>query len=166
MFFSSIGASSSSKKSKDKSGISRSQSQRPAGQQDRWLPSITAASSKVAEDEAETGLGQDSVPDSKTQPEPSCETEGTNTQNIVLCPTAACVDLSPSGGSSAVLQPETCDKLSVSQAESNLNHEETSSAPVSLEKDQTNEDDVSEPKTEGETEAADKGNQKSDSIYW
>ncbi|XP_076614294.1 SH2 domain-containing protein 3C isoform X1 [Chaetodon auriga] len=171
------GASSSSKKRKDKSSISRSQSQRPAGQQDRGLLRVTAASSKVdeAEGKADSGLSQDSLPDRKTQPEPTPETNLASTQTTTSAPTAACEDVSPSGGSSAALQPETCDKKDVTQADADLDPEKTSSAPLCQENDQTHEQDglesgaVSEPKEEAEgrdlTEGADKGNHNSDSIY-
>lgn len=178
---SSVGGPSNNKKSKDKSSISRSQSQRPAGVQDRGLPRVTAASSKVAQGEAgvkaDTGPGQDSLTDPKTQPEPTGETDVTNTQNTSSGPIAACEDVSPSGGLSAALQPETCDQQGGTQEGADLNPEETSSPPHSQENDQTrtHEDDglesgpVPEPKEEAESrelaEGADKGNQNSDSIY-
>ncbi|XP_051269446.1 SH2 domain-containing protein 3C isoform X1 [Dicentrarchus labrax] len=171
---------SSSKKSKDKSGISRSQSQRPAGDRDRGPQKLTASSFKVAGDEArvkaDTGLSKDSLPDSKTQPEPTGEANVTNSQSTISAPKAACEDVSPSGGSSAPLQPETCDKQSIAQAgAASLSPEETSSPPLRQENDQTEKDDglqsrpVSEPKEAAEsrdlTEGADKGNQNSESIY-
>ncbi|XP_031133798.1 SH2 domain-containing protein 3C isoform X2 [Sander lucioperca] len=158
------GGPSSNKKSKDKSSISRSQSQRPLRDQD-------CGGSKAARDEAgskaDTGLGKDSLTVPKTQPEPIGETNVTNTQNTIST-------MSPSGGPSAALQPETCDKQSITQAGADLNPEETSSPPPSRGNDQINEDEglesrpVSEPKEEAErqlTGGADKGNQNSDSIY-
>ncbi|KAM9338417.1 uncharacterized protein ABDE67_017978 [Symphorus nematophorus] len=170
---------SSSKKSKGKSSISRSQSQRPAGHQDHGPPKVKAASSIVCGDvdevKADSELGQDSLPDLKTQPESACEINAANTQNTISGPTAACEDLSPSGGSSAVLQPDTCDNQSVTRAGADLNQEETSPPPLSQKVNQTHEDDgiesapVSEPKEKAEsrdlTEEADKGKQNSDSIY-
>ncbi|XP_039636414.1 SH2 domain-containing protein 3C isoform X2 [Perca fluviatilis] len=166
------GGPSCNKKSKDKSSISRSQSQRPLRDRDCSPSRLTAARSKAAGDEAgakaDTGLGKDSLTDPKTQPEPIVETNVTNSQNIISA-------MSPSDGSSAALQPETCDKQSITQAGSDLNPEETSSPPPSRGNDQINEDEwlesrpVSEPKEEAEsrqlTGGAAKGNQNSDSIY-
>ncbi|XP_078127214.1 SH2 domain-containing protein 3C isoform X1 [Sander vitreus] len=155
---------SSNKKSKDKSSISRSQSQRPLRDQD-------FGGSKAARDEAgskaDTGLGKDSLTDPKTQPEPIGETNVTNTQNTIST-------MSPSSGPSAALQPETCDKQSITQAGADLNPEETSSPPPSWGNDQIKQDEglesrpVSEPKEEAErqlTGGADKENQNCDSIY-
>ncbi|XP_041816234.1 SH2 domain-containing protein 3C isoform X2 [Chelmon rostratus] len=173
------GGSSSNKKSKDKSSISRSQSQRPAGHQDRGPLRVTVASSTVARDEAggkaDTGLDQDSVPDHKTQPGPTPETNVTSTQNTISGPTAASEDVSPSGGSSAALQPEICDKKDATQAGEDLDPEETSSPPLSQEDDHTHRENglesgaVSEPKEEAEsrdlTGGAEKGDHNSDSIY-
>lgn len=151
-------SSSSGKKSKDKSSISRSQSHRPTA-------------SKVSEDKVNIGLVQDSLPDPKAQPEPPHETKVANDQISVPEPTAACMNLSPSGDSSAELQPETCDEHGEAQLSAQLNPEETSSPPPSQESDQTHEDEgmesepVSEPKEEAKTEGADKQKQNSDSIY-
>ncbi|XP_044030268.1 SH2 domain-containing protein 3C isoform X2 [Siniperca chuatsi] len=172
------GGSSSNKKSKDKNSISRSQSQRPAKDHNCWPPRLTDTSSKVAGDEAgikaDTGLGKDCLTDPKTHPEP---TDETNTQSTISGPIAACKDVSPSSGSSAAIQLETCDKQGITQAGADLNTEETSSPPLSQGSDQTRtcEDDglepgpVSEPKEKAESrelrDRADKGNQNSDSIY-
>ncbi|KAM8743696.1 SH2 domain-containing protein 3C isoform 1-T1 [Acanthopagrus schlegelii] len=188
---------SCSKKSKDKSSISRSQSQRPAGSRDPAPLRVTLVSSKVPTDEvkADSGLGRDSPPDPKTQPVPTPETNATSTQNPVSGPTAACEDVSPSGGSSSTLQPETHDEQSVAQARAGSKPEETSSPPLSQEIDETHEDDgiecdgiecdgiesdgiecdgresgpVSEPKGEAEsnnlTAGADRGKQSSNNIY-
>ncbi|XP_028457955.1 SH2 domain-containing protein 3C isoform X2 [Perca flavescens] len=166
------GGPSSNKKSKDKSSISRSQSQRPLRDRDCSPSRLTGVRSKAAGDEAgakaDTVLGKDSLTDPKTQPEPIGETNVTNTQNIMSA-------MSPSGGSSAALQPETCDKQNITQAGADWNPEETSSPPPSRGNDQINEDEwlesrpVSEPKEEAEsrqlTAGAAKGNQNSDSIY-
>nr|XP_046231192.1 SH2 domain-containing protein 3C isoform X2 [Scatophagus argus] len=175
---SSKGSTSSAKKSKDKSGISRSQSQRPAGSQDRGPPKLTSPSSKVAGDEAgvkaDPVLSQDSFPDPKSQPEPTCATDVTNTQNTISGSIAACEDVSPSGGSDVVLQPETSDERGVPQAGADLNPEESSALPHSQDNDQTHEDNglaskpVPESKGEAEsrdlTEGADRGQQNSDSC--
>lgn len=178
---SSISRSQSQRPAGDKKSISRSQSQRPAGDQDRVPLRVTAALSKVAEAEAAvkaaSGLSQGSHTDPKTQPEPTGEIDVTNTQNTISGP-IACEDMSPSGGSIAALQPETCDKQGGTQASADLNSEDTSSPPLSQGKDQmqAHEDDglesgpVPEPKQKAEsgelTEGADKGKQNSDSIYW
>ncbi|KAG8010642.1 hypothetical protein GBF38_009782, partial [Nibea albiflora] len=157
---SSKGAPSSSKNSKDKSSISRSQSQRPAG--DRGAQRL------------KTGLRKDSLPILRTQPEPIPKTRVTNTQDTTSTPTAVCKDESPSGGSTAALQPEQ----GVPQEGADLNPEESASPPAGQEDDQTqtHEDDglqsepVSEPKKEEEstklTKGANKRNQNSDSTYW
>lgn len=163
---SSVGAPTSSKKSKDKSGISRSQSQRPAGNKDP--PRSTPTSPKVPGDDAgvkaDTRLSQDSVPDPKSQPEPASEPNVTNTQITISGPTPACGDVSPSGGSSGALQPETCD------TQAGVAHEETSSPPLRQESDGGLESGpVSEPREEAEsrdlTDGADEGAQTSDSIH-
>ncbi|XP_068430582.1 SH2 domain-containing protein 3C [Clinocottus analis] len=116
---SSKGGPSSNKKSKDKSSIGRSQSQRPAGDQDRGPQRPAAASPKVSSDEAGakagTGLSKDSFAEPKSQPEPTGETN---------------VGMPPSGGPSGALQPETC-------GEQRFNPEETSSPLLSREDDQT-----------------------------
>nr|XP_033502997.1 SH2 domain-containing protein 3C isoform X1 [Epinephelus lanceolatus] len=169
------GGSSSNKKTKDKS-ISRSQSQRPAGDQDRSPLRLTAASSKAARDEAgakaDTGLTKDCLTDPKTQLGPTDQTTATNTQNTISGPVAVREDVSPSGGSSSALQPETSDKQGITQTGADLNPH-----PLSPGSDQTrtHEDDglesrpVSEPKEEAEsrelTEGADSGNQNSDSTH-
>ncbi|XP_042251690.1 SH2 domain-containing protein 3C isoform X2 [Thunnus maccoyii] len=148
------GGPSSVKKSKDKSGISRSQSQRPAGDKDRGPPKLAAGSSKVAGDEAvvkaDAGLKQDSVTEPKTQQEPASDI--ISTENTTSGPTPACEDVSPSGGSST-------DKQGITQAGADLTTDdqpeplkEVSSPPLSQENSQT--------PHEGE----DKGNQNSDSI--
>ncbi|XP_019128016.2 SH2 domain-containing protein 3C isoform X2 [Larimichthys crocea] len=152
-------APGSSKNSKDKSSISRSQSQRPAG--DHGAQRL------------KTGLRKDSLPIFKTQSEPIPETHATNTQDTTPTPTAACKHVSPSGGSTAALQPEQ----GIPQAGTDLNPEESASPPASQENDQTqtHEDDglqsgpVSEPKQDAEskklTKGADRRNQNSDSTY-
>ncbi|XP_031711380.1 SH2 domain-containing protein 3C isoform X2 [Anarrhichthys ocellatus] len=151
------GGPSSNKKSKDKSSIGRSQSQRPAGDQ-CVSRRPTAASSKVSGDEAgakaDTGLCKGSLTDPKTQPEPTGGTSVTNTISA----------MSPSGGSTAALQPETCDKQ-------NLNPKETFSPPLSRGDDQTQEKDeldsgpAPDPKVEAESRDVTEGNPNSDCIY-
>ncbi|XP_075935796.1 SH2 domain-containing protein 3C isoform X1 [Anarhichas minor] len=152
------GGPSSNKKSKDKSSIGRSQSQRTAGDQD-WVPGrSTAASSKVSGDEAgakaDTGLSKGSLTDPQTQPEP---TGGTGVTNTISA-------MSPSGGSTAALQPETCDKQ-------NVNPKETLSPPLSRGDDQTHEKDeldsgpAPDPKVEAESRDVTEGNPNSDCIY-
>lgn len=173
---SSLGGPSSSKKTKDKSSISRSQSQRPAGDQDRFLQRFKPTSSKVSGDKpgakADTALHQDPLTDpNKTQHEPAGETNVTNTQNTNSEP-APCRDVSPSGGSSAALQHEICDMQgSITQTGADLTPEKASSPPLCGGNDQTHEDGglesrpVSEPKEEAES-TVDKGNQSSDSSRW
>lgn len=177
----SLSEPSSSKKSKDKS-ISRSQSQRPAGDRDRDLLRAAAIAAKVNKDKAEvkddTVLNQESLNDDKTKLKPVCETTGENTQNIASGTSEVCEDVAPSRGPTATLQPEACDKEEISQAGGDLNPEESKSAPISQEDDQTKgyEDDglQSGPVTETAevsqckelTEGAPEGHKNSDSIYW
>ncbi|KAM6975527.1 SH2 domain-containing protein 3C isoform 2-T2 [Tautogolabrus adspersus] len=123
------GGTSSSKKSKDKSNISRSQSQRPAGNQIHQQCHITATSSKDGkdgpEDRAEPGPYQNDLRDPNTQHEPSIETEITKTPSIISEPKVSGKDLSPSGGSSAALQPVTCVKQGLKEAPSTVPCQET-----------------------------------------
>ncbi|XP_029300245.1 SH2 domain-containing protein 3C isoform X2 [Cottoperca gobio] len=165
------GDPSSNKKSKNKSSIHRSQSQRPAGDKYSEPLRLTATSSKVTGDEAgakaNTGLSKHSLTDPKIQP--TGETNATNTKNTIAGPAVA---ISPSGGSRAELQPKTCDKQAITQAGADINPEVTSSPPLSRgshEDDGLQSEPVSEPKEEAEsrelTEGADKGNQNSESIY-
>ncbi|XP_030599100.1 uncharacterized protein LOC115789728 [Archocentrus centrarchus] len=158
------GCPSSSKKGKDK--ISRSQSQRPAG--DRSSLRLTGAKSKEAEDVIKADSGP------KTKLECGGESKATNASNITSGPASACEDVSPSGGSGAELQSETCDKQGVTEAGADLNPDtDSSSPPLSHENDETHADDglqpgaVSEPKEESRepAEGADTGNQQSDGIY-
>lgn len=158
----------SNKKSKDKGSINRSQSQRPAGQQNCRSPTLSTSSSKVIEEEAvvkvDTGFNQDSLTDPKAQPEPAGGSNVTNTKNSSSEATSGFEDVSPPGGSSAALQPD-------------LSPEETSSPPLNQGSDQiqTHEGDglesvsVSKPEVLAESrelsKGADKGNQNSDSIY-
>lgn len=172
-------APSSSKKSKDKS-ISRSQSQRPAGDRDRDLLRAEAIASKAAKDKAEikddTGLNQASLSDDKTQLKPITETTATNTQNIASGTSGVCEDVSPSGGSSATLQPGACDKQEIAQAGGDSNPEESKSAPLTQEDGQTEsyETDgvqsrlemVEAAQSKEFSERAPEGNNKSESIYW
>ncbi|KAM7369116.1 hypothetical protein PAMP_013410 [Pampus punctatissimus] len=148
------GDTSSSKKSKDKSSISRSQSQRCVGSQDHRLIRVTAVSSKFTGDEAavkaDAELKQDSLTEPKSQHEPASDI--TSTQKASSGPTSACECVSPSGGSST-------DKQAIIQADADLTTDdrpeplkEVSCPPLSQGDDQT--------LHEGE----DKGNQNSDSI--
>ncbi|XP_069559263.1 SH2 domain-containing protein 3C isoform X1 [Brachyistius frenatus] len=168
------GCPSSNKKSKNKSGISRSQSQRPAGSQSHVSLSLLGISSKASGDgapvKADSGINPDSPTDPKTPPGP--KGDATNTQNTNPSPTAACGDVASSGGESAELQTGTWDMQGVTQESSDLNPEfkkETSSPPLSQGNDGTGEVDglgsepVSEPKEEAE--GAHKGNQNSDSSH-
>ncbi|XP_040915115.1 SH2 domain-containing protein 3C [Toxotes jaculatrix] len=172
------GGPSGSKKSKDKSSTSRSQSQRLPGDKDHDLPRITATSCKATGDEAAVKAdNQDSATDPKTQMEATGEINVTSTQNIISGPTGVCEDVSPSGGPSATLQAETGDKQETGQAGADLNPEETSSRPPSQGSDQseTLEHDglesglvsktVEVTESGEQTEGADEGNQKSDSPH-
>ncbi|XP_051794418.1 SH2 domain-containing protein 3C isoform X1 [Acanthochromis polyacanthus] len=150
---SSSSSSSSSKKSKDKSSISRSQSQRPAGEQShRYL--LSGGGEDAVK--ADSGL-KPNFP--KTLPEPEAELKASNIQNSIC--EAACEDVSPSAGSSAELQAGGDLNLGVM--------EEASSAALSPGDDGTLEVDgpVSELKEEAAnkelTEGADKENHESDS---
>ncbi|XP_008284454.1 SH2 domain-containing protein 3C [Stegastes partitus] len=168
--------SGSNKRSKDKAGISRSQSQRPAGDQSHG--SLKFTSSKAVGDEAvvkaESGLNQSSPTDPKTEPEPEAESKASDIQQSISG--SACEDVSPSAGSSAALQPETCDNQGRTEAGEDLNPgamKEASSAPPfwgddgTLEVDGLESEPVSEPKeetgNEEPTEGADKTNLDSDS---
>lgn len=146
----SLGGSSSNKKSKDKSSISRSQSQRPAGDQECRTPRLTAVSLKLAGNEAagkaEAGRKQDSLTEPKSQHEPASDVKNTSSG-----PTAEYV--SPPGGSST-------DKQGITQADADLTTDyrpeplkEVSSPPLSQGNDQTL------------PEGKDKGNQNPESIY-
>ncbi|XP_030006383.1 SH2 domain-containing protein 3C isoform X2 [Sphaeramia orbicularis] len=121
------GGSSSSKKSKDKYSISRSQSQRPAGDQDRCPPKVSVVSSRAAKDEAEikynAELEQDPRSDAKTKHEPTGESSALNTHTASS--NAAVEGVSPSGGSNSDLQPETWNKQRINQGSEHLNSEST-----------------------------------------
>lgn len=140
-FPSSLGGPSSSKKSKDKSNISRSQSQRPVQDKDHAPPRITAASFKETRDEAagkaDTRPDQHSLTDPKMQLKPTDELDVKTTQNVTSEPEGVCEDVSPSGGPSATLQPETCKEQEITQAAADLNPEKMSSPPPSHESDHT-----------------------------
>lgn len=150
----SLGGSSSSKKSKDKRSISRSQSQRPAGDKDCGPQRLTAVLSKVAEDkatvEADAGLKQDSLSEPKSQHEPAIDI--TNTENTPSGPTSDCEHVSPSGGSSS-------DKQDITQAGADLT---TDSGPEPLK------EESSPPLDQGNDQTQQKGedneHQNSDSI--
>ncbi|KAM4527306.1 SH2 domain-containing protein 3C isoform 1-T1 [Odontesthes bonariensis] len=166
------GCPSSNKTSKDKCGISRSQSQRPAGEQAHVALGVRDISSKVAEDKAAvtagtagaaTKLSQDSPIDPKAQPEPSGECNVPNTENILPGPTAACEEVSPSGGRSIMLQSEEAVVL---------NHKsmnETSSVPLNQNGDESQKDSgsgskpLSEPKMEAGNKELKEGGGESDS---
>ncbi|XP_047426004.1 SH2 domain-containing protein 3C isoform X2 [Mugil cephalus] len=162
------GCPSSSKKGKDKSGIGRSQSQRPAGDKNCVSLRNQDVSSKTV-DVVDGGLNQHSPIGPSTLPEPKVESNATNTQNKDPVPTAACEDVSPSGGSSSALQPEE----GITQTGANSNGEsmkEASSPPLSQGNGETHKDvgPVSEPEEQvtgnkDETEGA--GGGDSDGIY-
>lgn len=159
----------SSKKSKDKGSINRSQSQRPAGQQNCRSPTLSTNSNKFPEEEAvvktDTGFNRDSPTDPKAQLQPAGGSNVTNTTNSCSETTSGSEDVSPSGGSSAALQPP------------DLSPGETSSPPLVQGSDriQPREGDrlqsVSAPKPGLLAEsrelggAADDGDQTSHSIY-
>lgn len=155
------GCPSSSKKGKDK--VSRSQSQRPAGDQRSVAP--TGARSKEAEDIIKADRGP------KTQPERGGESKATNAANITSGPASACEDLSPSGGSGAELQSEICDRQGVTEAGADSNPKTESSSPPLIQEKEA--DDglqpgaVSEPPDESRepAEGAEKGEQQSESVY-
>lgn len=116
---SSAGASGSSKKSKDKSGISRSQSQRPA--ENHHSVKFTLFSSRVQKEkeeggEAEARRGQDPPPEDRS------ETKAANNQPG---PSNDKEDVLPPAGSSAALQPKAC----VSPAGADLDTKEMPAPP-------------------------------------
>lgn len=180
------GCSSTSKKSKDKNSISRSQSQRPAGNQSHASLRLISSSSKVAGDEAagkeDSGLKQDSLTGPKT--EPAGERNASNNKNITSGATAACEDVSPPGGWIAALQSETCHKPDLTQAGADRNPQsikDTSPSSLSQKEEKEEGEDesrgadglesmsVSEPKKEEEenkemSDGAERGNLTSDSI--
>lgn len=134
------GCPSSSKKAKDK--INRSQSQRPAGDQS----SLRLKDAKEAED----------VINTDTRP------------HALLEPESKSVDLPPSDGCGAELQPKICDKQGVTEAGADSNPEkENSSPPLSKENDEAHAGHGLEPKDESReaTDVAETKNQESDSIY-
>lgn len=126
-----VGDSSSSKKTKNKSSISRSQSQRPTEKRD--LLTVSHVSPVDQKNDAGTGtqLSSDSVPDPQSQPKPASEANVTNPPNTGSGPTTASEDVSPSAGSSSALLPETCD----TEEGAEMTPEETSPPPLRQEED-------------------------------
>ncbi|XP_071389275.1 SH2 domain-containing protein 3C [Centroberyx affinis] len=181
---SSKGGPSSSKKSKDKSSLFRSQSQRPAGDRVCTAPRLTPLSSGSG-DQGGAGavarLGQDSPTKFKTQPEPP--DQATNTQKPSPAPLVACEDVSPSSGLNAALQPGTCDGQGITPAGAAATPEVLGEAPPPVvtqgQHQALPEEDAGNmgagrhsspgPAEEGEsrraTEGPDNRNQTSDSIY-
>ncbi|XP_041826571.1 SH2 domain-containing protein 3C isoform X2 [Melanotaenia boesemani] len=140
---SSKGCPSSSKKSKDKSRISRSQSQRPAGDQSHVTLTLKGTSFKVAEGDAAvtadsagavTTLTGESTTDSKTEPEPTGESDTQKPQNILPESTAASEDVWPSGGLGTALQTEEPVAFYSGSVD------ETSPASINQGRDETQED--------------------------
>lgn len=139
-----------------------------------------AISSKAAKDKAEvkddTFLNQASLSDDKTQLKPTTETIATNNRNVASGTSGVCEDVSPSGGSSATLQPEACDKQEIAQAGRDLRPEESESAPLTQEDGQTEGyeadgvqsglETVEAAQSKEFSERAAEGNSKSESIYW
>lgn len=147
---------SSSKKAKDK--INRSQSQRPAGDQS----SLRLKDAKEAED----AINTDTRPYALL--EPDSESKKPETSNVASGPTSSSVDLPPSDGCGAELQPKICDKQGVTEAGADSNPEkENSSPPLSKENDEAHAGHGLEPKEESReaTDGAETKNQESDSIY-
>ncbi|XP_063334819.1 SH2 domain-containing protein 3C isoform X1 [Pelmatolapia mariae] len=155
------GCPSSSKKAKDK--INRSQSQRPAGDQSSLR--LKDATSKEAEDVINT----DTRPEA--QLEPDSESKKPETSNVASGPTSSSVDLPPSDGCGAELQPKICDKQGLTEAGADSNPEkENSSPPLSKENNEAHAGHGLESKEAKEesreaTAGAETGNQESDSIY-
>ncbi|XP_039856394.1 SH2 domain-containing protein 3C isoform X2 [Simochromis diagramma] len=150
------GCPSSSKKAKDK--INRSQSQRPAGDQS----SLRLKDAKEAED----AINTDTRPYALL--EPDSESKKPETSNVASGPTSSSVDLPPSDGCGAELQPKICDKQGVTEAGADSNPEkENSSPPLSKENDEAHAGHGLEPKEESReaTDGAETKNQESDSIY-
>ncbi|KAK1884627.1 SH2 domain containing protein 3C, partial [Dissostichus eleginoides] len=112
------GGPNGNKKSKDKTSISRSQSQRPVGSQECGPLRLKAPLPTVADVE----LGKSFLTDPKTQREPAGETDVvTNTQNTDHGPVAA---MPPSSGSSAAPKPEACDEQCITQTGVDMNPED------------------------------------------
>lgn len=148
------GGPNGNKKSKDKTSISRSQSQRPVGSQE-WAPLRLKFPLPTV---ADVELGKSFLTDPKTQPEPAGETDVvTNTQNTDHGPVAA---MPPSSGSSAAPKPEACDEQCITQTGVDMNPEDGLEPQA-----------VSEPKQKAEstelTGGGDKGkgNPDSDSVH-
>ncbi|XP_040013561.1 SH2 domain-containing protein 3C isoform X2 [Xiphias gladius] len=172
---------SSGKRGKDTSSIGRSQSQRPAGDQDR----TTAVSSRVAGDGAAVKAGSGISQDPPPEPEPApaggvsaTSTCQTRTQTVASGPAGVREDASPSGGSSAAqLQPETRDEREIARSSADLSPGRTSSPPPRRGSDptETGEDDglesglaskaVEVAESTELTGGAEEGNRSSDSIY-
>lgn len=85
-----------SKKSKEKSSIHRSQSQRDK-------PASASVPGPEPRPKPDTELSQDPAADPKSQPEPAPEPGATNT---ICGPADGCEDVSPPGGATAAPQPE------------------------------------------------------------
>ncbi|KAM9734609.1 SH2 domain-containing protein 3C isoform 2-T2 [Menidia menidia] len=105
------GCPSSNKKSKDKSGVRRSQSQRPAGEQSLAALRPGGSSSDVAgskeADPAATKLSPGPPPDHAAQAQASAESHVPNTQNSPSGPVAAAnEEVSQTGGKIPPLQPD------------------------------------------------------------
>ncbi|CAI5666615.1 unnamed protein product [Oreochromis niloticus] len=155
------GCPSSSKKAKDK--INRSQSQRPAGDQSSLI--LKDGTSKETEDV----INSDTRP--KAQLEPDGESKKPETSNVASGLTSSSVDLPPSDGCDAELQPKICDKQGVTEAGADSNPEkENSSPPLSKENDEAHagldlESKESKEESREATDGAETGNQESESIY-
>lgn len=155
------GCPSSSKKAKDK--INRSQSQRPAGDQSSLI--LKDGTSKETEDV----INCDARP--KAQLEPDGESKKPETSNVASGLTSSSVDLPPSDGCDAELQPKICDKQGVTEAGADSNPEkENSSPPLSKENDEAHaghdlESKESKEESREATDGAETGNQESESIY-
>ncbi|XP_029940429.1 SH2 domain-containing protein 3C-like isoform X1 [Salarias fasciatus] len=128
-----------SKKTKHKSGISRSQSQRPLESQSQGCLRHTRVSVKAENHQDACKPDNDLDPDPKTDPksllEPEREDNPSNSPNIESGSTAASGNMSPSGGSSVELQPETQTGFSPELIK------QTSSDPLMQEINQTHHED-------------------------
>lgn len=107
--------SSTIKKTKEKSSLSRSQSQRPAGNQDHCPVKITDSLSRATRPGAELRTHTEPTPDFQPNAQTLHEATDQNTATDLQSEVPILEDLSPSSGSYADAQPETSNKLSINQ---------------------------------------------------
>ncbi|XP_054896450.1 SH2 domain-containing protein 3C isoform X2 [Poeciliopsis prolifica] len=149
--------SSSSKKTKEKSSINRSQNQRPAGDKKEVSQTLTVSNTSEVKAEVTADTGLKNVPSAEgVENIPDVTSSNFKTQVIVEDPT---INQSiPSGNNTAseeVLPPGGSDVVHQLEEKKVLNPEET---PVSQEREETIESDGLEQKEDEQEAEMDKGN--------